>query len=73
MMESYRVRPEDANATRADEMKTTFDSLEQIERKRRQKLIEAVEAKSKLLIDAKKEISKLDQKLATSNEATEAA
>lgn len=73
MMERQRVSLENADAKRAQKMKTTLDSLEQNERNRRQKLTEEVEAKATLLLDAKKEISELNRKLTASNEATEAA
>lgn len=72
MMERNRVRLENADAKRAHEMKTTLGSLGQNELKRRQELTEELEAKSRLLLDAKVEISTLKQKLAASNEATEA-
>lgn len=72
-MENYRVRLESADAKRADELNTTLGSMNENERLRRQELTEALEAKSRSLLDAKEEISKLKQKLAASNEATEAA
>lgn len=72
-MERDRVRLENADAKRAHEMKTTLGSLEQNELKRRQELTEELEAKSRLLLDAKVEISDLKEELAASNEATEAA
>lgn len=72
-MERNRVRLENADAERAHEMKTMLGSLEQNELMRRQELTEEVEAKSRLLFDAKVEIRTLKQKLAASNEATEAA
>lgn len=73
MMESNRVRLENADAKRAHEMETTLGSLEQNERNRRQELTEELEAKSRLFLEAKKEIRELKQELADSNEATEAA
>lgn len=72
-MERNRIRLENADAKRAHEMKTTLGSLEQNELKRRQELTEELEAKSRLLLDAKVEISNLKEELAASNEVTEAA
>ena len=72
-MESNRVRLENADAMRAQEIEATLSSMEQNEARRRQELADELEAKSRSLLDANVEIKKLKEELAASKEATEAA
>lgn len=68
MMVRERAKLGEADAKRELNMKTTLENLEQNERERRQKLVEEVETKARLLYKAKREILELKGKLAASEE-----
>lgn len=73
MIESNRVRLENADAKRAQEIDTTLRSLEQNKARRRQELAEELDDNSRSLLNANAEIKKLKEELAASKEVTEAA
>ena len=73
MMGRERAKLGEADAKRELNMKTTLDNLEQNERERRQKLVEEVETKARLLYKAEREILELNGKLAASEEETKTA